>query len=47
MNIAEELKFPKVTTGTFVHQKQDKWTSSNWPKAAFDKYATINQALPH
>lgn len=36
-----------VTTGTFVHQKQDKWTPSNWSKAAFDKYATINQAHLH
>lgn len=36
-----------VTPGTFVYHQQNKWKETNWSKAAFDKYATINQALLH
>ncbi|KIO75556.1 hypothetical protein TH53_19960 [Pedobacter lusitanus] len=36
-----------VTEGTFVFQKDFPWQQTKWTKAAFDKYATTNQASPH
>ena len=35
-----------ITAGNFVVEKKKGWWQSRWSKAAFDKYATINQASP-
>jgi len=35
-----------ITEGKFLLKKNRAWAQSRWTKAAFDKYATINQASP-
>jgi len=35
-----------ITAGDFIFEKNKGWAQSSWTKAAFDKYATINQASP-
>jgi len=35
-----------ITAGDFLFAEDRTWGRTNWTKAAFDKYATINQASP-
>jgi hypothetical protein len=35
-----------ITAGNFVFEENKGWGRTKWSKAAFDKYATINQASP-